>query len=100
MISGNRPSSSTSIIDIWAKTTPVACQNRLSQQHLVGFHCPNSTSKQILVIYLPQLEVDINKDGNLCNKWITGTTSNAAGKMQPVKVSANMVFHNFNKLAC
>eukprot|EP00957_Ditylum_brightwellii_P012020 907048-Ditylum_brightwellii.AAC.1 len=25
--------------------------------------------------------------------------SNAAGKMQPVKVSANQIFHNFNKLA-
>eukprot|EP00957_Ditylum_brightwellii_P177112 13492278-Ditylum_brightwellii.AAC.1 len=28
------------------------------------------------------------------------TTSNDAGKMQPVKVSANLIFHNFNKLAC
>eukprot|EP00957_Ditylum_brightwellii_P033744 2557178-Ditylum_brightwellii.AAC.1 len=44
--------------------------------------------------------MDINEDGDLCNKWITGTTSDAAGKMQPVKVSANLVFHNFNKLAC
>eukprot|EP00957_Ditylum_brightwellii_P112555 8580318-Ditylum_brightwellii.AAC.1 len=26
--------------------------------------------------------------------------SDAAGKMQPVKVSANLVFHNFNELAC
>eukprot|EP00957_Ditylum_brightwellii_P056040 4247113-Ditylum_brightwellii.AAC.1 len=25
--------------------------------------------------------------------------SNAAGKMQPVKASANLVFHNFTKLA-
>eukprot|EP00957_Ditylum_brightwellii_P132686 10117668-Ditylum_brightwellii.AAC.1 len=28
-----------------------------------------------------------------------GTTSDTAGKMQLVKVSANLVFHNFNKLA-
>eukprot|EP00957_Ditylum_brightwellii_P066399 5040968-Ditylum_brightwellii.AAC.1 len=26
--------------------------------------------------------------------------SNAAGKMQPVKVSVNLVFHNFNELTC
>eukprot|EP00957_Ditylum_brightwellii_P188823 14373048-Ditylum_brightwellii.AAC.1 len=25
--------------------------------------------------------------------------SNAAGKMQPIKVFANLVFHNFNELA-
>eukprot|EP00957_Ditylum_brightwellii_P012370 934343-Ditylum_brightwellii.AAC.1 len=52
------------------------------------------------MVYLPQLEVDINKEGDLCNEWITSTTSNATGKMQPVKVSANRVFHNFNELAC
>eukprot|EP00957_Ditylum_brightwellii_P168192 12804050-Ditylum_brightwellii.AAC.1 len=99
MISGNRPSSSTLIIDVWVKAMPVACQKLLWQQHLVGLRCLDSTSKQILVICLPQLEVDINKDGNLCDKWITGTMSDAAGKMQPVKVSVNLVFHDFNKLA-
>ena len=99
MFSSNCPSSSTSIINIWAKATPVVRQNLLSQQHLVGLRCLDSTSKRILVVYLPQLEVDINNEGNLCNEWITGTTSDAAGKMQPVKVSANLVFHNFNELA-
>ena len=79
---------------------PVARQSLLSQQHLVGLRCLDSTSKRILVVYLPQLKVDINKEGDLCDKWITGTMSDAAGKMQPVKVSANLVFHNFNELAC
>eukprot|EP00957_Ditylum_brightwellii_P047135 3579465-Ditylum_brightwellii.AAC.1 len=55
-ISGNHPSSSTLIINVWTKATPVAHQNLLSQQHLVGLCCLESTSKQILVIYLPQLE--------------------------------------------
>eukprot|EP00957_Ditylum_brightwellii_P030238 2289322-Ditylum_brightwellii.AAC.1 len=99
-ISSNRPLSSTSIIDVWAKAMPVAHKNLLFQQHLVGLRCLDSTSKHILVVHLPQLEVDINKEGNLCDKWITCTTSNAAGKMQPIKVSANLVFHNFNKLDC
>eukprot|EP00957_Ditylum_brightwellii_P140179 10681377-Ditylum_brightwellii.AAC.1 len=61
-ISGNCPSSSTSIINVWAKATPVAHQNLLSQQHLVGLRCLDSTSKRILVIYLPQLGVDINEE--------------------------------------
>eukprot|EP00957_Ditylum_brightwellii_P166099 12645820-Ditylum_brightwellii.AAC.1 len=78
-ISSNCPSSSTSIINVWEKAMPVAHQNLLSQQHL--------------------LKVDINEDGNLCNEWITDTTSDAAGKMKPVKVFANLVFYNFNKLA-
>eukprot|EP00957_Ditylum_brightwellii_P078768 5989382-Ditylum_brightwellii.AAC.1 len=80
-IRGNRQATSTSIINVWAKAMPVVHQNLLSQQHLVWLRCLDSTSKRILVIYLPQLEVDINKEGNLCNKWITGTTSDAAGKM-------------------
>ena len=98
-ISGNRQAASTSIIDVWAKATPVARRNLLSQQHLVGLRCLDSTLKRILVVYLPQLEVDINNEGDLCDEWITGTTPDAAGKMQPVKVWANLVFHNFNKLA-
>eukprot|EP00957_Ditylum_brightwellii_P050399 3821922-Ditylum_brightwellii.AAC.2 len=84
-ISGNHQSTSTSIIGV---------------RHLVGLCCLDLTSKCILVVYLPQLEVDINGEGNLCDEWITGTTSDAAGKIQPVKVFANLVFHNFNKLAC
>eukprot|EP00957_Ditylum_brightwellii_P016472 1238198-Ditylum_brightwellii.AAC.1 len=89
-ISGNRQAKSTSIIDVWAKATPVARCNLLSQQHLVGLRCLDSTSKCISVVYLPQLKVDINDEGDLCDKWITGTMSNAAGKMQPVKVLANL----------
>eukprot|EP00957_Ditylum_brightwellii_P163656 12460315-Ditylum_brightwellii.AAC.1 len=82
-ISGKRQSTSTLIMDAWVKATPVACCNLLSQQHLVGLRCLDSTPKCILVVYLPQLEVDINNESDLCNKWITGTTSDAAGKMQP-----------------
>eukprot|EP00957_Ditylum_brightwellii_P167404 12744437-Ditylum_brightwellii.AAC.1 len=99
-INSNRQSTSTSIIDVWAKATPVVRQNLLFQKHLVGLRCLSLTSKRILVVYLPQIEVDINEESNLCNKWITGTTSNAAGKMQPIKVSDNLVFHSFNELAC
>eukprot|EP00957_Ditylum_brightwellii_P172979 13169692-Ditylum_brightwellii.AAC.1 len=55
-ICSNYPSSSTLIINVWAKATPVAHQNLLSQQHLVGLRCLDSTSKQILVICLPQLK--------------------------------------------
>eukprot|EP00957_Ditylum_brightwellii_P008110 614948-Ditylum_brightwellii.AAC.1 len=72
-ISGNCQSTSTLIINVWAKATPVACHNLLSQQHLVGLRCLDSTSKRILVVYLPQLKDDINNEGDLCNKWITGT---------------------------
>eukprot|EP00957_Ditylum_brightwellii_P035338 2680393-Ditylum_brightwellii.AAC.1 len=56
MISGNCQATSTLIIDVWAKATPVARHNLLAQQHLVGLRCLNSTSKRILVVYLPQLE--------------------------------------------
>eukprot|EP00957_Ditylum_brightwellii_P029993 2270028-Ditylum_brightwellii.AAC.1 len=79
------PSSSTLIINVWAKAMLVAHQNLLAQQHLVGLRCVDSTSKRVLVIYLPQIEVDVTEKGNLGDEWITGTMSNAAGKMQPVK---------------
>eukprot|EP00957_Ditylum_brightwellii_P055116 4177566-Ditylum_brightwellii.AAC.1 len=46
------------------------------------------------------IEVDVTEDSNLGKEWITGTTSDAAGKMQPVKVSATQIFHTFNELAC
>eukprot|EP00957_Ditylum_brightwellii_P015694 1183504-Ditylum_brightwellii.AAC.3 len=98
-ISGSCPLSSTLIIDVLVKATPVACQNLLSWQHLVGLHCVDSTFKRVLVIYLPQIEVDITEDGNLGDEWITGTTSDDVGKMQLMKVSATHIFHDFNKLA-
>eukprot|EP00957_Ditylum_brightwellii_P204814 15340954-Ditylum_brightwellii.AAC.1 len=98
-ISSSHSLSSTLIIDVWAMATQVACHNFISQQHLVGLCCVGSTSKRVLVIYLPQIEVDVTKDSDLSNEWITGTTSNAVDKMQPVKVSATQIFHNFNKLA-
>eukprot|EP00957_Ditylum_brightwellii_P104022 7925346-Ditylum_brightwellii.AAC.1 len=98
--SGSCPLSFTLIIDVWAKATPVVCQNFLSQQHLVGLCCVDSISKRVLVIYLPQIEVDVTDEGDLGNKWIMRTISDTAGKMQPVKVSAKQIFHSFNKLAC
>eukprot|EP00957_Ditylum_brightwellii_P059167 4490222-Ditylum_brightwellii.AAC.1 len=57
-------------------------------------------SKRVLVIYLPQMEVDVTEEGNLGDEWIMGMTPNAMGKMQLVKVSATQIFHSFNKLAC
>eukprot|EP00957_Ditylum_brightwellii_P157045 11952170-Ditylum_brightwellii.AAC.1 len=98
-ISGSRPLSFASIIDVWAKAMSVAHQNLLSQQHLVGLHCVDSMSRRVLVIYLHQIDVDVTNDGNLGNEWITRTTSNAVGKMQPMKVSAMQIFHNFDELA-
>eukprot|EP00957_Ditylum_brightwellii_P113202 8632718-Ditylum_brightwellii.AAC.1 len=70
------------------------------RQHLAGLHCVNLTSKRALVIYLPQIDVDITKDGNLGNEWTTGTMTDSVGKMQPVKVSATQIFYNFDDLAC
>eukprot|EP00957_Ditylum_brightwellii_P127678 9736729-Ditylum_brightwellii.AAC.2 len=86
-ISGSHPLSSTLIINALAKAKPVVHQNLLSQQHLVGLCCVDSTSKRVLAIHLPQSEVDVTEEGNL-------------GKMQPVIVSATQIFYNFNKLAC
>eukprot|EP00957_Ditylum_brightwellii_P033090 2508384-Ditylum_brightwellii.AAC.1 len=70
-ISGSHPSSSTSTIDVWAKAMPVAHQNLISQQHRVGLRCMDSTSKRVLVIYLPQIEVYVTEDGNLGDEWVT-----------------------------
>eukprot|EP00957_Ditylum_brightwellii_P037826 2861047-Ditylum_brightwellii.AAC.2 len=100
MICSSCPLASTLIINVWSKVTPVPHQNLLSQQHLVGLRCVDSMSKRMLLIYLPQIEIDITEDSELGNKWITGITSNAAGKIQPVKVFASQIFHNFNKLTC
>eukprot|EP00957_Ditylum_brightwellii_P158493 12064405-Ditylum_brightwellii.AAC.1 len=77
-ISGSHPSSFTSIIDVWAKATPVVCKNLLSQQHLVGLCCVDSTSKRIMVIHLPQIEIFHNFDKLACSysdfpkgmKWV------------------------------
>eukprot|EP00957_Ditylum_brightwellii_P147950 11265659-Ditylum_brightwellii.AAC.1 len=99
-IIGSHPLSSTSIINVWAKATPLTHHSLLSQQHLVGLRCVDSTFKRVLVIYLPQIEVDVTEDSNLGGEWITGTTSDAAGKMQPVKVSATQILNTFNNLAC
>eukprot|EP00957_Ditylum_brightwellii_P098406 7497592-Ditylum_brightwellii.AAC.1 len=63
-ISSNCPSSSTLIVNVWAKAMPVACQNLLSQQHLIELQCLDSTFKRVLVIYLPQLKVGVTDDGN------------------------------------
>eukprot|EP00957_Ditylum_brightwellii_P144693 11022777-Ditylum_brightwellii.AAC.1 len=67
MICGSCPLSSISTINVWTKATPVACQNLLSQQHLVGLRCVDFMSKRVLVIYLPQIEVDVTEDGKLGN---------------------------------
>eukprot|EP00957_Ditylum_brightwellii_P087786 6685047-Ditylum_brightwellii.AAC.1 len=71
----------------------MARRNLLSQQHLVG-----PTSKKLLIIYLPQVEVTIDEDGNTNEEWITGLTSDSAGRLQSVKVLASQLFYNFDEL--
>eukprot|EP00957_Ditylum_brightwellii_P201906 15327741-Ditylum_brightwellii.AAC.1 len=53
-ISANQSSLLLSIINIWARATPMARRNLLLQQQLVGLRCINITSKKLLIIYLPQ----------------------------------------------
>eukprot|EP00957_Ditylum_brightwellii_P180259 13731747-Ditylum_brightwellii.AAC.3 len=88
-----------SIIDIWACATPITRRNLLSQQHLVGLRCIVASSKKLLIIYLPQVEVKINNGGDTDKEWITGTTSNVVGRLQTVKVLTSQIFYNFYKLA-
>eukprot|EP00957_Ditylum_brightwellii_P168761 12845550-Ditylum_brightwellii.AAC.1 len=40
------------------------------------------TSKKLLIIYLPQVGVTIDNDGDTDKERITGPTSNAVGKLQ------------------
>eukprot|EP00957_Ditylum_brightwellii_P210188 15364658-Ditylum_brightwellii.AAC.1 len=77
----------------------MARQYLLLQQHLVGLHCVDETSKKLTIIYLPKVEVTIDADGDTDKKWITGTTLDAAGKLQLVKVLASQPFYNLNELA-
>eukprot|EP00957_Ditylum_brightwellii_P073419 5579074-Ditylum_brightwellii.AAC.1 len=46
----------------------------------------------------PQVEVTINNDGNTDKEWITSTTSDAVGRLQPVKVLTSQLFYNFDEL--
>eukprot|EP00957_Ditylum_brightwellii_P062576 4748626-Ditylum_brightwellii.AAC.1 len=77
----------------------MARRNLLSQQHLVSLRCINATPNKLLIIYLPQVEVTIDKNGDTNEEWITGLTSDSAGRLLPVKVLASQLFYNFNKLA-
>eukprot|EP00957_Ditylum_brightwellii_P145716 11095683-Ditylum_brightwellii.AAC.1 len=77
----------------------MAKRNLLSQQHLVSFRCIDATSKKLLIIYLPQVEVTISNDGDTNKEWITSTTSDAAGRLQLVKVLASQLFYSFDDLA-
>eukprot|EP00957_Ditylum_brightwellii_P123185 9392254-Ditylum_brightwellii.AAC.1 len=63
-ISVNQSSSLLSIINVWARATPIVRRNLLSQQHLIGFRCIDVTSKKLLIIYLPQTEVMIDEDSD------------------------------------
>eukprot|EP00957_Ditylum_brightwellii_P111652 8516644-Ditylum_brightwellii.AAC.1 len=77
----------------------MARRNLLSQQHLVDLRCIDATSKKLLIVYLPQVEVMINNDGDTNKEWITGTTLDSAGRLQPVKVLTSQLFYNFDELA-
>eukprot|EP00957_Ditylum_brightwellii_P195678 14908924-Ditylum_brightwellii.AAC.1 len=90
-ISISQSSSLLSIINVWAYATPMARRNLLSQQHLVGLMCINTTSKKLLIIYLPQVEVTIDEDSDTNEEWITGLTSDSAVRLQPVKVLASQL---------
>eukprot|EP00957_Ditylum_brightwellii_P066832 5071957-Ditylum_brightwellii.AAC.1 len=74
-------------------------KNLLSQQHLVGLRCIDAISKKLLIVYLPQVEVTINEDGDTDEEWITGTTSDSAGRLLLVKVLTSQIFYNFDELA-
>eukprot|EP00957_Ditylum_brightwellii_P144478 11005412-Ditylum_brightwellii.AAC.1 len=73
------------IIDVWACAMPMARRNLLSQQHLVGLMCIDATSERLLIIYLPQVKVKIDEDGNTNEEWITSSISDSVGRLQPVK---------------
>eukprot|EP00957_Ditylum_brightwellii_P194938 14852156-Ditylum_brightwellii.AAC.1 len=98
-ISASQSPSSLSIINVWVCATPIVRKNLLSQQRLVGPRCINATSKKLLIIYLPQVEVMIDEDGDIDEEWITGLTSDSAGRLQPVKILASQLFYNFDELA-
>eukprot|EP00957_Ditylum_brightwellii_P091224 6944971-Ditylum_brightwellii.AAC.1 len=69
----------------------MARRNLLSQQYPVGLRCIDATSNTLLIIYLPQVEVTINDDGNTNKGWITSTMLDATVKLQPVKVLASQL---------
>eukprot|EP00957_Ditylum_brightwellii_P208848 15359208-Ditylum_brightwellii.AAC.1 len=77
----------------------MARRNLLSQQHLVGLRCIDAASKKLLIVYLPQVEITINEDGDTDEEWITGSTSDSTGRLLPVKVLASQLFFNFDELA-
>eukprot|EP00957_Ditylum_brightwellii_P046370 3519681-Ditylum_brightwellii.AAC.1 len=88
-----------SIIIFWAHVTHMARRNLLSKQHLVGLMCFNATSKKLLIIYLPQVEVMIDEDSDTDEEWITSSTSDSADRLQSVKVLAIQLFYDFDELA-
>eukprot|EP00957_Ditylum_brightwellii_P078360 5958426-Ditylum_brightwellii.AAC.1 len=59
----------------------MARRNLLSQQHLVGLRCIDATSKKLLIVYLPHVEVTINNDGDADKELITGMTSDSVGRL-------------------
>eukprot|EP00957_Ditylum_brightwellii_P020672 1558890-Ditylum_brightwellii.AAC.1 len=77
----------------------MARRKLLSQQHLVGLRCIDATSKKLLIMYLSQVKVTTDEHGNTNEEWITGLTSDSAGRLQSVKVMASKLFYNFDELA-
>eukprot|EP00957_Ditylum_brightwellii_P134514 10254755-Ditylum_brightwellii.AAC.1 len=74
----SRSSLLLTIINIWARATLMARRNLLSQHHLVNLRCIDATSKKLLIIYLPQVEITIDEDSNTNEEWITSSTSDSA----------------------
>eukprot|EP00957_Ditylum_brightwellii_P148340 11293651-Ditylum_brightwellii.AAC.1 len=64
-----------------------------------SIRCIDATSKKLLIVYLPQVEVTIDEDGDTDEEWITGTTLDSAGRLLLVKVLASQFFYSFDELA-
>eukprot|EP00957_Ditylum_brightwellii_P015144 1141675-Ditylum_brightwellii.AAC.1 len=66
-------------------------RNVLVQQHIVAFCCINIKSKKVIIIYLPQVEVTIDNDGDMDEEWINSTTFDTADMLQPVRVLTSQI---------
>eukprot|EP00957_Ditylum_brightwellii_P079357 6033479-Ditylum_brightwellii.AAC.1 len=81
-------SKSKSIISVWFKATPTMRKAPLNQRNLVGLQVADHNSKKYINVYLPMLETVLDEDGDVDEEFVTGTTSDNAGKLHPVKMEA------------
>eukprot|EP00957_Ditylum_brightwellii_P108575 8281037-Ditylum_brightwellii.AAC.1 len=69
----------------------------LNQRNLVGLQAADHNSKKYINVYLPMLETMLDDDGDVDEEFVTRTTSDNAGKLNPVKMEAHQVFNNFDE---